>query len=42
VPPNLIAIIETDAGQQTITLDELARKHGWKNAGKTMKLPMKN
>lgn len=42
VPPNLIAIIETDTGQQTITLDELAKKYGWKNAGKTMKLPMKN
>lgn len=42
VPPNLIAIIETDAGQQMITLDELAKKYGWKNAGKTMKLPMKN
>lgn len=42
VPPDLIAVIETDAGQQTITLDELAREHGWKNAGKTMRLPMKN
>jgi WD40 repeat protein len=42
VPPGLIAIVETPTGQQTITLDEFAAKHGWKNQGKMMRLPAKN
>lgn len=40
--PGLIAIVETESGQQTISLDELARKHGWKNNAKAMKLPTRN
>jgi len=42
VPPSLIAIVETKTGQQTMSLEELAKKHGWKNQGKMMRLPAKN
>jgi hypothetical protein len=42
VPPGLIAIVETSTGQQPMSLDELARQHGWKNQGKMMRLPSKN
>lgn len=37
--PGLIAIVETESGQQTISLDDLANQHGWKNNAKAMKLP---
>lgn len=40
--PALIAIVETETGQRTISLEELAREHRWKNAGKVMRLPAKN
>ena len=42
VSPGLIAIVETPAGQQTMTLDEFATKHGCKNRGKMMRLPSKH
>jgi len=41
-PPNLIAVVETKAGQETMSLDELKKKFGWKNNGKMLKLPAKN
>lgn len=40
--PALIAIVETESGQQTIPLDELAENFGWKNNLKVMKLPTRN
>lgn len=40
--PPLIAIVETAAGQRTISLEELAKAHRWKNNGKVLKLPTKN
>jgi len=40
--PGLIAIVETESGQQTIPLDELAKTYGWKNNLKVMKLPTRN
>lgn len=40
--PKLIAIVETDEGQKTIPLAELAKLHGWKNNAKVLKLPTKN
>jgi WD40 repeat protein len=42
VPPGLIAIVETPSGQQTMPLDDLAKRHGWKNRGTMMRLPAKN
>jgi len=42
VPPGLIAIVETPSGQQTMSLDDLAKQHGWKNRGTMMRLPAKN
>lgn len=41
-PPLLIAIVETEAGQQTISLDDLKKTYGWKNNGTMLKLPTKN
>jgi WD40 repeat protein len=40
--PGLIAIVETESGQQTIPLDELAKTYGWKNNAKVLKLPTRN
>lgn len=40
--PHLIAIVETEEGQKTIPLADLAKRHGWKNNAKVMKLPTKN
>jgi len=40
--PNLIAILETTQGQKTVSLEELAKKYGWKNNARVMKLPVKN
>lgn len=40
--PGLIAIVETESGQQTIPLDELAKIYGWKNNAKVLKLPTRN
>ncbi|MCE9631659.1 MAG: WD40 repeat domain-containing protein [Planctomycetia bacterium] len=40
--PGLIAIVQTQSGQQTISLDELAKTYGWKNNTKVMKLPSRN
>jgi len=42
VPPGLIAIVEAPGGQQTMPLDDLAKRHGWKNRGTMMRLPAKN
>ena len=42
LPPGLIAIVETQAGQRTMSLDDLAKQHGWKNQGKMMRLPSRN
>ena len=42
VPPGLIAIVETTSGQETISLDELAKKYGWKNQGRMIRLPAQN
>ena len=42
VPPDLIAIVETDDGQRTIPLDELKQAYGWKNNAKMLKLPARN
>lgn len=41
-PPNLIAVVETEVGQQTMSLDELKKNFSWKNNGKILKLPTKN
>ena len=41
-PPKLIAVVETETGQQTVSLDDLKKTFGWKNNGKMLKLPTKN
>lgn len=41
-PPNLIGVVETEVGQQTVSLDDLKKKFGWRNNGKMLKLPTKN
>jgi WD40 repeat protein len=40
--PNLIAIVETETGQKTVSLEELKKDYGWKNNGKMLKLPTKD
>lgn len=42
ITPGLIAIVETQSGQKTMPLDELATTFGWKNNAKMMKLPTRN
>ena len=40
-PPALVAIVVTQDGQRTMSLDAFAERHGWKPGGKDIKLPTK-
>lgn len=39
---SLIAIVETQSGQETLSPEAFAKKYGWKNNSKVIKLPMRN